>query len=249
MKDSSESVADIPAEEVRAACDKILASCMFNKAPRMRRLLRFLIELAISGNPDNASEQVIGIGVFDRNAALYNTNEDPVVRVQVGRLRTKLDTYYATLGADADIEITLPLGSYMPIIRRLQAVSSNIRQLPQFEIPPFQCVSHHENGEELTNGLHNELVHQLFREFGTIAIVHSFSSPDDTASRVGINHRIEGCVQIDAERIRTSIRVVETATGSIAWSEQFSRNISHIFELQEELASSICGAMRRFLSA
>lgn len=250
MKNGTQTVADIPADEVRAACDTILASRMFIKATRMSRLLRFLVEKAICGGPHSASEFEVGVGVFDRIAAVYNTNEDPVVRVQAGRLRTKLKKYYETLGVDADIEIEIPVGCYMPTIRRAGDVSSHIRQIPLFMIHPFRCVSLHENGEELANGLHNEIVHRLFLTFGNVVVANSFHTQEETykASCVEVNHRIEGCIQVDAERIRTSIRLIDGLTGCITWSEQFNRDFAQTIAFQEDLAATICKAIKRFLN-
>jgi TolB-like protein len=243
----------IPAGEVRIACESILASEMFAHAPRMSRLLHFLVEKAICGVVEDTSEYAIGLEVFDRNVLTYNTNEDPIVRVQVGRLREKLKVYYATLGAASDIEISIAVGGYMPVIRRRSMAKKNLRHIPTFAIHPFKCISHHGNGESFTQGLQDELAHQLFKAFGKIVIANSFFGPgandrraSKNASRADANHRIEGSIQIEAERIRTSIRLVDASTGCIAWSEQFNRKVSLAIALQEELALSICGALKHF---
>jgi len=249
MKKGTQAVTDIPAEEVRAACDTILASRMFIKASRMSRLLRFLVEQAICDGPRSANEFEVGIGVFDRIATVYNPNEDPIVRVQVGRLRTKLKKYYETLGADAAIEIEIPIGCYMPIIRRTNNMSSDIRQISQFKLYPFRCVSFLENGEELANGLHNEIMHRLFQTFGNIVVAKSLLAPEESSkpSSIEINHRIEGCIQVDAVCIRVSICLINGLTGRISWAEQFNHDCARTIALQEEIAVTICKAIQRFL--
>ncbi|WP_040579735.1 hypothetical protein [Methylobacter tundripaludum] len=63
--------AAIPAAEVQAALELILASSVFVNAPRMRRLLRFLGEKAIFGAAQDAGEYFIGIEVFDRDPSAY----------------------------------------------------------------------------------------------------------------------------------------------------------------------------------
>ena len=241
---------DIAAADALAACDLILASEPFRNAPRMSRLLRFLVEKAVSGAVQDTSEYAIGIEVFDRDATLYNTCDDPIVRVQVGRLRNKLKDYYATVGAGSGIEISIPMGCYLPLIRRTAPVG--LRHVPVFAIHPFKCISHRGNGESFTQGLHSELVHQLFKTFGTIvvapmpAIVDGAKPTYKDPSVAGARHQLEGSVQVDQARIRTSIRLIYTSTGCIAWSEQFNRKDAQPIELQEELASTICGALKRF---
>ncbi len=255
MKKGTDDIAVISKTEVQAALEMILANDMFIKAPRMCRLLRFLVEKAVSGAVRDTSEYAIGIEVFDRNPSSYSASEDPIVRVQVGRLRTKLNAYYGTSGACPDIEISIPIGSYMPVIRRMgsSVTNADFKQFGMLAIHPFRCISQHGDGMPFTQGLNEELMHQLFKAFGKTIVLHSFFSHNDNESQtlkdvfsIGVKHVLEGSVQIDAERIRTSIRLVDISVGCIAWSEQFDRNAFFAITLQEEIALSICGALKQF---
>lgn len=247
----------IPASEIRVACAAVLASEMFLNSPRMSRLLSFLVDRAILEAVRDTSEYAIGIEVFDRNPALYSTGEDPIVRVQVGRLRAKLKNYYASAGANAEIEIVVPLGSYMPVFRRKPIATIELKHKSAFAIYPFKCLSRHEDGECFAHGLYDEITHRLYQTLGRIIVVNSPSTADsrDCERRTVVDaraenagHRLEGSVQVDAERIRASVRLIDVSTGCVAWSEQFSRNASPAIAHQEELASSICSALLNFLS-
>ncbi len=253
VKNGKDDVDAIPAAEVRTALETILASGVFINAPRMCRLLRFLVEKAISGAVRDTSEYAIGIEVFDRDPSAYSVSEDPVVRVQIGRLREKLKVYYATLGGGSSIEISIPIGSYMPVIRGMSAVDIDFKQCCMLVIHPFKCISHHGDNVHFTQGLNEELMHQLFKAFGKIIVPHSLFTSGDAdirtlknVSNAGANHRLEGSIQIDAESIRASIRVVDVSVGCITWSEQFDRDAFFAITLQEELASSICGSLKSF---
>ncbi len=255
MKKGLFDISTIPETDVLAALEMILANDMFIKSPRMSRLLDFLVEKAISGAVRDTNEYAIGIEVFDRDASTYNPSEDPIVRVQVGRLRAKLKAYYAILGVDSDIEISIPVGSYMPVIGRMNSVGANFKQDSMLAIPPFKCLSHHRDAGHFTQGLNEELTHQLFKEFGKIILAHSFFTSGNVdneswtlkdISSAGVSHLLEGSIQIDAERIRATIRLVDVSVGCIAWSEQFDRNIFFAISHQEELASSICSALKQF---
>lgn len=255
MPKEENSAVAIPAAEVQTALELVLASSMFNNAPRMCRLLRFLVEKAIAGAIRDTNEYAIGIEVFDRDPSTYSAGEDPIVRVQVGRLREKLKTYYSTLGAGSDIEISIPIGSYMPVVQRINVANSDAKQRSMLAIHPFKCISHHGNGVPFTQGLDEELMHQLFKVFGNVIVPHSIvtaGAADNggwslkNASSIGVNHLLEGSVQLDSERIRASIRLVDVSAGCIAWSEQFDRDVFLAIPQQEELASSICGALKHF---
>ena len=257
MKNGSNGVAIIQADDVRIACESILASDLFLQSPRMNRLLRFLVEKAISGAIQDTTEYAIGIAVFNRDPSRYYTSEDPIVRVQVGRLRAKLKAYYATPGTGGDFRICIPVGSYMPVIQRVSATSSPFRQPPKFVVHPFKCISHQGNGESFTHGLHDELVHQLYKAFGEIVVANSVFTPENAVNerharydipRAQVNHRLKGSVQIDAEVVKASIRLIDASTCHITLSEQFNRNGSLTIALQEDLASSICASLKRFFS-
>lgn len=253
MKKEVDILAPIPAAEVRAACDLVLASRMFVKAPRMSQLLRFLIDKAVGGTVLDTSEYAIGIEFFGRTASAYSTSEDPIVRVQVGRLREKLRAYYAIPGVRPDIEIAIPKGSYMPVIRRINMPASRFKQGRMLAIHPFKCISQHEQGGHFTQGLYEELIHQSFRVFGRVVVSHAFLDSGRTDSgaarmdcRAAADHRMEGSVQIDAERIKVSVRLIDVSAGCLAWSEQFDRKMHFAIAIQEELAVSICSALKRY---
>ena len=255
MENDSNGVTTIQANDVRTACESILASDLFRQSPRMSRLLRFLVEKAISGAAQDTTEHAIGIAVFNRDPSKYYTSEDPIVRVQVGRLRAKLKAYYARPGTGDDCRICIPVGSYMPSIQRTSAVSSPFKPASQFAVVPFKCISHQGNGKSFTHGFHDELVHQLYQTFGEIVVASSDFTPRNgvhephaaygTPHRQ-INHRLEGSIQIDAGVIKASIRLIDVSTCHITLSEQFNRQGALTIALQEDLASSICASLKRF---
>lgn len=101
------------ADAVRAALTRILASDMFASTGRMSRLLRFVVERTLDGHGDEIKEYVLGTEVFDRGAD-YDPRLDSIVRVEVRRLRTKLDEYYAGPGSGDPLVIRIRRGTYVP---------------------------------------------------------------------------------------------------------------------------------------
>ena len=99
---------------VREQLEKILASDNWTSAGRHSRLLRYLVERTVAGEGDQLKEYVLGIEVFDRSDA-YDPRLDSIVRVEVRRLRGRLDDYYQGTGAADPVLITVPRGSYVPV--------------------------------------------------------------------------------------------------------------------------------------
>ncbi len=114
---------NIPEAEVRAEVDRILASKGFASAGRMSRLLRYIVDKTIAGQADQLKEYAVGIEVFDRDAS-YDPRLDSIVRVEAGRLRSRLDEYYSGEGAGSAIRINLPRGGYVATFEAIDRPSA-----------------------------------------------------------------------------------------------------------------------------
>jgi len=102
-----------PAEQVRDALARILASDVFARSERARDLLRYLIEQDLAGHADRLKGFSIAVDVFGKDAA-FDPSQDTVVRVQAGRLRELLEHYYAGPGSSDPLRVLIPRGSYVP---------------------------------------------------------------------------------------------------------------------------------------
>lgn len=102
-----------PADQVRDALERILASDVFARSERARDLLRYLVEQDVAGNADRLKGFSIGVDVFHKDDQ-FDPATDTVVRVQAGRLRDLLQQYYEGDGAADPLRISVPRGSYVP---------------------------------------------------------------------------------------------------------------------------------------
>ncbi|HXA46897.1 MAG TPA: hypothetical protein VNW52_04650, partial [Burkholderiaceae bacterium] len=141
IKSLPDCMSGIDALEIRAALAQVLASDTFVKSRRMCRLLRFLVEKQLINAIRDINEYSIGIEVFDRDPASYNTGDDPIVRVQIGRLREKLKAYYAAVGNNVNLQISIPIGHYMPVIRRPGVGVTDFKHSHMLAILPLRCIS------------------------------------------------------------------------------------------------------------
>src|SRR5262245_17311177 len=101
-------------EEVRAHLSDVLASPVFSKASRISRFLRFVVEASLEGRPHQISEFAIGVEVYGRPET-FDPRTDAIVRVEAGRLRSKLREYYEGAAKNAPLRITFSKGSYIPV--------------------------------------------------------------------------------------------------------------------------------------
>lgn len=98
---------------VRAQLSRILASSVFVGADRSSAFLRFIVDCALEGRESEIKESVIAVEVIGRKTS-FDSKTDPIVRVEAGRLRDRLDSFYRHEGAEDRILITLPKGGYVP---------------------------------------------------------------------------------------------------------------------------------------
>ncbi len=92
---------------------RVASSTTFEKSPRLRAFFVHVCRCALDNRPEAATEQQIGIHVYDRPPG-YNPNEDNIVRSQARLLRMKLEHHFANEGKDEAVVITIPKGRYLP---------------------------------------------------------------------------------------------------------------------------------------
>lgn len=104
----------LPPASALEQLEKVLASDAFRSAGRSSRLLRFLVEHAVNGQADRLKEYTIGADALERGES-FDPRIDSIARVEVSRLRTRLERYYASEGRGDGLIIFLPKGTYVPV--------------------------------------------------------------------------------------------------------------------------------------
>jgi hypothetical protein len=89
VQPSVETRAELSPDSIRAELHRILASNIFLNAQRPSQFLRFIVDTTLAGNDRQIKEYLLGVEVFKRPPT-YDPKDDPVVRIEAGRLRKKL---------------------------------------------------------------------------------------------------------------------------------------------------------------
>ena len=100
--------------EVRAQLERILTSPEFPHTGRAAAFLKYVIVETLSGRADRIKGYTVATEVFKRNTGF--TQDDPVVRIEAGRLRRMLERYYLVAGQQDPVRIDIPKGGYVPEI-------------------------------------------------------------------------------------------------------------------------------------
>jgi hypothetical protein len=102
--------------------DRLVASHALHGSESLCKLLRYLARHAIDHPGAPIKEFQIATEVFGRSAD-FDPQLDSMVRVQAGRLRTKLAEYYNSDGTDDPIVVELPKGTYVLSFHHRNSVS------------------------------------------------------------------------------------------------------------------------------
>ena len=102
-----------PREDVRDYLARLLGTAAFPASPRRRKLLEYVVEQTLAGRADRLKAFDLAVAVLGRDER-FDAQNDPIVRIEVGRLRRDLERYYEVAGRDDPIRITIPKGHYIP---------------------------------------------------------------------------------------------------------------------------------------
>jgi TolB-like protein len=234
---------------VREALQRVVTSKRFAKARRCTALLRYLVERVLLCDETAASppEHEIGVAVFGRDPASYLPADDPIVRVQAGRLRLRLTAYYADEGAADPLRITVPQGRYHARIALADSQpAGNASQVaaPLLLFSPLICLCGDAQTAHFTAGLNREL-HSL-----SLASADRAAPPADRPRAL---YLLEGAVRQDALLLRVSLILRQGTGGAVLWYAQFDR--AHDSDLdsdnaigdQEQMAARCMAALQEHL--
>nr|WP_210258877.1 adenylate cyclase [Rhizobium sp. WYCCWR 11152] len=110
-------------DDVRAQLERIVTSPQFPHIGRSAAFLTYAVEETLAGRADRIKGYSIAVEVFKRPNGF--TQDDPVVRIEAGRLRRVLERYYFTAGQRDPIRIDIPKGGYVPTFAWNNPIADN----------------------------------------------------------------------------------------------------------------------------
>jgi hypothetical protein len=128
--------------ELREEIERVLESGALGESATLRRILKYLGEAAVDGKED-LKEYTIGVEALGKSAS-YDPQHDSTVRVQVGKLRQRLNEYYREQGTAHKVHISLPKGTFcLQLESKPQRLRFSVRlaQVLRFSIPVLAALA------------------------------------------------------------------------------------------------------------
>ena len=246
------------ATAIREQLARLTASSALANAERLSSLLRFVVEETLSGRGWQLKEARIGLDVFGRKADSYDPAIDPIVRVQMGRLRTKLRAFYNAQGAADPIRIDIPVGSYTATFETHSAALRAELAAPaaaddlRIAVLPIVNMSPDLENQYFCDGLTEELTNRLAQvpQLRVVARTSSFQFKDaardirDVGRLLDVSKVVEGSVRKAGNRIRVTVQLINVADGCHVWSERYEGELTDIFAIHEQISTAVQHALQ-----
>ena len=169
-------------------------------------------------------------------------------------VRGKLDLAFDDIGEQRLKNIERPVRVY-----RILSENKATRPRPALALPdrpsiavlPFQNMSGDPEQDYFADGVVEELITALsrFRQLFVIARNSSFTYKDRAADvkevgrELGVRYVLEGSVRRAANRVRITAQLIDAQTGGHLWANRFDGTPEDIFDLQDQVTTSVVGAI------
>ena len=136
--------------------------------------------------------------------------------------------------------------SAAPAAPRAQTIRASICVLP------FVNMSGEAEQEYFSDGISEDITTDLSKisALEVVARNTAFSfkgqNPDvqEVAKQLSVSHVLEGSVRKAGNRIRINAQLIDGSTGKHLWADRFDRDLTDIFEIQDEISKAIVDALK-----
>lgn len=122
---------------------------------------------------------------------------------------------------------------------------------PSITVLPFQNLSGDPEQDYFADGVVEDIIAALsrIRWLFTIARNSSFTykgravDVKEVGRELGVRYVVEGSVRKSGNKVRMTGQLIDATTGTHLWAERFEGTLDDIFELQDQMAESVVGAI------
>ena len=178
------------------------------------------------------------------------------------QVRGKVDFSYADMGLQALKNIAEPMHVWRMRLAggpssvafqsyTMPAQSLALPDRPSIAVLPFQNMSGDAEQEYFADGIAEDIITALsrFKSLFVIARNSSFTYKGKAVDikqvgrELGVRYVLEGSVRKAAGKVRITGQLIDAATGVHLWADRFDGSLEDIFELQDQVTSSVVGAV------
>jgi len=133
-----------------------------------------------------------------------------------------------------------------------ELATQEIQTVRSIAVLPFADLSPQQDQEHFCAGIAEEIINALTRIQGlkVASRMSSFQYRElggdsrEIGARLGVQTLLEGSVRRSGDQMRVMAQLIDVADGYHIWSQRFDREVRDIFDVQDEIATSIVRALQ-----
>ncbi|HKM71095.1 MAG TPA: adenylate/guanylate cyclase domain-containing protein [Stellaceae bacterium] len=199
-----------------------------------------------------------GVNIAARIEALADAGGVLVSNTVYDHVRDRLPFVFEDLGEQQVKNIARPVRVYrvcdIGAARGPSAAAPPVLPLPDkpsIAVLPFANMSGDLEQEYFADGMVEEIITALSRIRWLFVIARNSSftykgqavDVKQVGRELGVRYVLEGSVRKASDRVRITAQLIDANSGTHLWADRFDRSLEDIFDLQDQLASGVIGAI------
>ncbi|HZP19514.1 MAG TPA: adenylate/guanylate cyclase domain-containing protein [Bauldia sp.] len=198
-----------------------------------------------------------GVNIAARLQSIANPAEIYISSAVLQQIEGKLQFAFTPLGERALKNVLRPVSVFRVewdgdgVAPGLRSRPPALPDRPSIAVLPFRNLSEDAAQEYFADGMVEEITTALSRMRGLFVIARSSSftykgreiDVKQVGREMGVRYVLEGSVRKAGDRLRITGQLLDTATGAHLWADRFDGTLEDIFTLQDQVASSVIGAI------
>ena len=198
-----------------------------------------------------------GVNVAARIESMADAGGICVSRSTYDHVSNKMSLSYDYLGEHNVKNIKQPVRVYKILLdsdtlKPLVDEALDLPDKPSIAVLPFVNMSGDPSQEYFSDGLTEQIINGLCKVSNLFVIARNSSfaykgksfNVQQVGKELGVLYVLEGSVQKAGDRVRITAQLIDTTTGYHLWSENYDRDLSDIFALQDEITVKLINTMQ-----
>jgi TolB-like protein len=210
-------------------------------------LLGFIASLVIAWAYELTPEGVKRQVDIDRNHSITAATGHKLDRIIIGFLTLAVAFFIYDKSTTPQLAPAEPASLVVEEAEGVRQPSTE----PSIAVLPFVNMSNDADQEYFSDGISEEVLNLLVQVEGlkvasrTSSFTYKGENLDipEIAAELKVNHILEGSVRKAGNRLRITAQLIETGNDRHLWSDSFDRDMSDIFQVQEDIANAIVTAL------
>jgi TolB-like protein len=201
-----------------------------------------------------------GVNIAARLEAMAEPGCICISRTVLTQTRGKLDFPVEDLGDRVLKNIVQPVHVFRVLTEQklmAEPAALPLPDKPSIAVLPFQNLSGDPEQEYFADGMVEEIITALSRVRWLFVIARNSSftykgqavDVKQVGRELGVRYVLEGSVRKGGNRVRITGQLIDAVTGTHLWADRFDGSLEDVFELQDQIATSVAGVIEPALLA